>query len=120
MNGQIRTKTEAEERSIAKDWGSITWLASGELTGSGITVGRVVIRKGMSNPRHGHNNCEEVLYLLKGKLEHSLGVDKVIMKQGDPILVPAGVLHNAVSVGDTDAEMIVAYSSGERDFQKEE
>ncbi|HIG45791.1 MAG TPA: hypothetical protein EYQ20_04975 [candidate division Zixibacteria bacterium] len=41
------------------------------------------------------------------------------MTAGDTLVLPAGVMHNAVSKGDMDADMIVTYSSGERDFRLE-
>ena len=50
------------------DWGTITWLDSAALTGGALTVGRVRIEAGASNPRHRHPNCEEALYLLAGAL----------------------------------------------------
>jgi quercetin dioxygenase-like cupin family protein len=117
MNGSYRSNDQAVRSAILEDWGSLTWVANEKLTASmGVTVGRVVIRKGMNNPRHCHPTCEEVLYLLKGRLKHSIGDAWVDMAPGDTISVPAGVYHNALSVGDEDADMIVAYSSGRRDF----
>lgn len=114
------TAQDADARKIVEDWGSLRWLA-GQKVGNaeGVTVGRVVIRKGCCNPRHIHNNCEEVLYLLAGRLEHTMGDQKVILNVGDTLVVAAGVAHNAVSIGDVDADMIVAYSSGNRDFVPE-
>ncbi len=102
------------------EWGSLLWLASREIgNAEGLTVGRVVIKAGKSNPRHGHANCEEVLYLLSGKLDHSIGPEHVMMGPGDTITVPAGVYHNAVSIGEEDADMIVVYSEGTREFELE-
>jgi len=119
MKCQIRTKNESDAKTSVQDWGTLTWLASAELTGSAITVGRVVIHPGQSNPRHCHDNCEEVLYLLSGQLTHSFADQSVEMVAGDTLVVPAGVMHNAVNTGTTDADMIVAYSDGNRDFRKE-
>jgi mannose-6-phosphate isomerase-like protein (cupin superfamily) len=45
-----------------------------------------------------------------------MGDKKVVLSAGDTLVVAAGVSHNAVSIGDVDADMIVAYSSGARDF----
>ncbi len=102
-------------------WGSLQWLASRELgNAEDLTVGRVVIKAGQSNPRHGHNNCEEVLYLLAGRLDHTIGDETVTLEPGDIITIPAGVNHNAVSTGDVDADMIVVYSAGDRDFTLED
>jgi quercetin dioxygenase-like cupin family protein len=120
MQTQLRTKRETDATAQIENWGTLTWLASRPLTGSALTFGRVVIRPGRSNPRHAHDNCEEVLYLLSGRLRHSFGDKTVEMEAGDTLVVPAGVLHNAVNTGDTDADMIVAYSSGDRGFRPED
>jgi len=115
-----RTASEAEADQINQDWGSLCWLASAKIGNTeGLTFGRVTIKQGESNPRHGHFNCEEVLYLLRGRLEHTVGDESTTLEPGDTLVIPPGVFHNAVSVGDEDADMIVAYDSGVRDFQKE-
>lgn len=105
---------------IDEDWGSLTWMA-GNMVGNtrGITLGRVVIRKGRSNPRHSHPNCEEVLHLLRGRLEHTVGDEKLLLEAGDTLVVAEGLAHNARNIGDEDADMIVAYSSADRQFKPE-
>ena len=120
MDDSVRRAETAAAGRVAEDWGSLTWLAGAALgNAEGITVGRVIIRSGGSNPRHGHPNCEEVLYLLSGRLEHTVGDETVILGPGDTLVVRAGVNHNAVSIGDEDADMIVAYSSGDRQIEHE-
>ncbi|MEX0777223.1 MAG: cupin domain-containing protein [Phycisphaeraceae bacterium] len=116
MSHTIRTAAQAAAELQRQDWGTLNWLASGALTGSALTLGRVVIRKGQSNPRHCHRTCEEALYLLAGRLRHSVGDHSVVLEPGDTLVIPAGVMHNALSLGDQDADMIVVYSSGQRDF----
>ena len=117
--GYIRRKTEAEDQKIDESWGSITWLANKTLLEvDGMIVGRVVIKPGMENPRHCHPNSDEILYLLKGKLEHSLGDEKVILEEGDTLRVQAGIVHNAVNIGDEDADMIVVYPTSDRQLVK--
>jgi quercetin dioxygenase-like cupin family protein len=119
MKRRFVPKGESDAKAVVEDWGTLTWLASAALTCSDITVGRVVIKPGRSNPRHCHDRCEEVLYLLRGGLTHSLGDETIEMTAGDTLIVPPGVMHNAMNQGRTDAEMIVAYSNGNRDFRKE-
>ena len=115
MSSPIYSADEAANHRIDESWGSLTWLASRALgNAAGLTLGRVVIKKGDHNPRHMHPNCEEALYLLCGELEHTLRDDSVTMKPGDTIVVPAGVYHNAVNTGDEDAHMMVAFSSADR------
>ena len=117
---QVRQATQARAVQVAEDWGTLNWLASEALMGTkGQTLGRVTIRKGKHNPRHRHNRSEEVLYLLSGRLRHTVGDGSVILEPGDTLLIPAGVFHNAFSIGDEDAEMIVAYPTAQRDFEPE-
>jgi quercetin dioxygenase-like cupin family protein len=121
MDEQVYRAALSAEKTARPGWGNLTWLASAEIgNAEGLTLGRVVIKAGQSNPRHAHPSCEEVLYLMAGRLEHSIGGRKVILEPGDTLTVPAGVFHNAVSIGTEDADMIVAYSSAARDFVEEQ
>jgi quercetin dioxygenase-like cupin family protein len=121
MKGHVLRASEAAAARIEEDWGSLTWLAGQKLgNAEGLTLGRVVIKRGKSNPRHSHPNCEEALYLLKGRLRHTIGEESVILEPGDTIVVAAGIPHNATSLGEEDADMIVAYSAGTRGFRLEE
>ncbi|HPD14519.1 MAG TPA: cupin domain-containing protein [Planctomycetota bacterium] len=120
MSSNIRTAAEAAAHRVEERWGSLTWLAGrGIGNAQGLTLGRVVIRRGMSNPRHSHPNCEEALYLLRGRLRHTMGDAQVVLEPGDTLVLDAGVPHNATSIGEEDAEMVVAYSSGDRGFRTE-
>lgn len=120
----MRTLVTSEESTAGaktEPWGRLCWLASEALgNAQNLTLGRVIIKKGESNPRHAHPACEEILYVLRGQLEHTVGDECYSMQAGDTITIPPGVLHNAVSVGTVDADMIVVYSSGARDFQLEQ
>ena len=101
------------------DWGSLAWAVSAEAGNSrSMTFGRVCINAGCENPQHRHDNCEELLYLLCGELDHfAEDVGVLAMKGGDVIVIPAGIVHNARCTGKADAEMIVIYSSPQRHFQ---
>jgi uncharacterized RmlC-like cupin family protein len=119
MDFSVYASTDVEAGRVDADWGSLRWLA-GKAIGNaeGLTLGRVTIKAGMSNPAHCHGNCEEALYLLSGRLKHFAGDQSVILDAGDTLMVAAGVPHHAVSIGEEDADMIVAYSSGDRGFTK--
>lgn len=113
----------AERTSGTKqhDWGSIEFVAGTPLNGSrGLSAARVVIRANTANTRHSHPTCEEVLYLLKGKLLHYVGDEAYEMVAGDCITIPAGVPHYAINTGSEPADMVVMYDAGERDFKVEE
>jgi len=114
--------TKADEvQPLDFPWGQITWLVSGGLGNSeAMTFGRVRIKPGQANPRHMHPNSEEILYLLSGELEHSLGDSVFRMAPGDVISIPVGVFHNARAVGSRDAEMVVVFSTPDRQMVLEE
>jgi quercetin dioxygenase-like cupin family protein len=110
-----------DSEAIDHDWGSRTWLANKEITGTeGVTLGRTIILPGRNNPRHRHNTCEEVLYVARGRVRHSVGEETFVLEQGDTLTIPAGVFHHAENIGHDSAEVIVAYSTGQRDFELEQ
>ncbi len=120
MKYKFYSAKDAEGKRVDENWGSLTWLGNPQIGNlKDMTVGRVVIKKGQSNPRHAHGNCDELLYLLKGRLEHTVGKEKIILNPGDTLTVAPGVFHNALNIGEEDADMMVCYSSGRREFQLE-
>jgi quercetin dioxygenase-like cupin family protein len=103
-------------KSVKTSWGSLQWLVSG-LTGSSLsmTFGRVIIYPRSANPYHFHPNCEEILYVISGEIEHSLpegGVTRLV--PGDCIVMQKGMKHKARNVGDDDAVVVVAFNSAFR------
>jgi len=117
----VTTTVVHTDRTARKlvDWGSLAWAVSRQAGNcETMTLGRVRIHAGGENPKHLHGNCDELLYLLSGELDHyAADVGTLGMIAGDVIVIPAGVAHNARCTSDVDAEMIVVYSSAERDFQ---
>ncbi len=86
----------AECEMVDVPWGRLVLGAAGSLgNSSSMTFGRVTIRAGMSNPRHRHPNCDEILHVLSGRLEHSLGDELFVMEAGDTISIPEGVRSQA-------------------------
>jgi quercetin dioxygenase-like cupin family protein len=109
-----------QHKVISEDWGSLSWLASKPLgNAEGLTVGRATIKPGQTNPRHRHPKSEEVLYLLKGRINHTLDDKTITMSAGDVITIAPGVFHNASCIGSEDAEMVIVYSQGTRGFELE-
>ena len=121
-----RTASEAEivargapaaTPDVSADGYRIKWLFSGQTApGAEQTLGYVVIEPGAKNPLHAHPNCEEVLYLISGELEHSLDGAVYRLGPGDAIRVPAGAKHDAKSVGTEPAAMVVCYSVPNREM----
>lgn len=119
MSRRVRAKSDVDERRIVNDWGSLAWLTeSNGKSVPGLTVGRVVIKRGRRNPEHLHTGCDEILYLMQGKLRHIVGDDEVTLSAGDVLEIPRNTRHQALSVGDEDADMMVVYNCSERDFHR--
>jgi quercetin dioxygenase-like cupin family protein len=115
-----KPKTVADGEILDLDWGRIVWLVSRSLGNSTtMTFGRVTIKAGQANPRHRHPNCDEILHLLSGRLEHSLGDERFVMEPGDTISIPTGVWHNARALGGEDAEMSISFSAADRETEGE-
>lgn len=118
QQGPVRNRSK--QVVIREDWGHLTWLASKKIGNvQGLVMGRVTIKAGKSNPRHRHPKSEEVLYLLSGRLEHTMGDKTFTLSAGDTITIAPGIYHNATCIGDEDADMIVVYSEGTRVFEPE-
>lgn len=119
MINDTMTKSGAGE-VLDFDWGQIVWLVCGaQGNSSTMTFGRVTIKAGQANPRHIHPNCDEILHLLSGQIEHSLGDERVVMNAGDTISIPTGVAHNARTISAQDAVMVICFSSADRQTQGE-
>lgn len=100
--------------------GRITWLHNGDTGAVGLTVGEVIINPGQCNSMHAHPNCEEVLYLISGELEHTCGEEGPYhLTPGMSIRIPSGVKHNATCTSADPARMIVAYDSAYRQVSEE-
>jgi quercetin dioxygenase-like cupin family protein len=59
----------------------------------------VELEPGTTAPRHSHPG-EEIIYVLEGMWEYTLdGKPPVVLKAGDVLFIPAGVIHSARNVG---------------------
>jgi oxalate decarboxylase/phosphoglucose isomerase-like protein (cupin superfamily) len=122
MNQQKHNETRVrytnavnDEAASHFDWGSIQWLCSNEFHADGnLTFGYVQIEPGQKNPRHYHPNSSEVLFLIEGELEHSLGDQLIHLTAGMSIFIPQGAGHDAFNRGSVTARMVVCYPTGDR------
>ena len=79
-----------------------------DLSVAGREVVQVIVElePGTTAPRHSHPG-EEIIYVLEGTWEYTLeGKPPVVLKAGDVLFIPAGVIHSARNVGtDRGAEL---------------
>ena len=112
----IKILKSDERKTDAADWGKLVWNANLELGNSDkLTTGQCIIKPGCENPRHIHPNCDEILYVLKGRILHSYGDEEgVIMDEGMTITIPEGIYHNAKNIGEETAVLMITFSSANR------
>ncbi|BCG60891.1 cupin domain-containing protein [Paenibacillus sp. URB8-2] len=109
------TDLNKEQYPFPQTWGGIQWLYGQEIDPEAeMTFGMVYINAGESNPRHIHPNCEEVIFVLSGECDHTLGDEVFHLKPGMLLRIPQGVPHNATVTSWEPCRMIIAYSAGDR------
>jgi quercetin dioxygenase-like cupin family protein len=102
-------------QEVKYPWGWIRWLMNAKLDSAATqTFGIVEIKAGQRNTLHKHPNCEELLYVLSGSCEKRIGDKKTILKPGDVVRIPAGVPHQAITIGNEPLRAVISYSSGDR------
>ena len=70
---------------------------------------RVDFAPGASVPRHRHPG-EEIVYVLAGTLEYRIdGQPTTMLRQGDVIFIPNGVVHSVTNVGLDLASELATY-----------
>ncbi len=113
MKGRIIRNSEVPIESTP--WGTLQWLVNKDSPELGMTVGRVTFKPGESNPGHHHPNCDEILIVVRGRLEHSLPEGgSAILSPGDAIVLPRGKAHHARNIGADTAEVIVVFNNENR------
>jgi quercetin dioxygenase-like cupin family protein len=116
LEGRCIVSRPADYKVILAEWGDLTWFVSKEQKSSEtLTVGKAVLKPGFESPRHYHPNCDEVLHVVKGKISHAVEGGKTVeMSEGDTIMIPANIRHNAKNIGREEAVMFLSFSSAER------
>ena len=97
-------------------WGAMRCLADGPE--AGLSLALMQLKAGATSPAHRHGNCNEVLHVLKGRISARIGEQWVFLASGETLTIDEGVVHQIHNPADVDAEMVIAYSSGERAYEE--
>ncbi len=115
IDDQIRRDVGAAAE--ATEFGSVHWaVREGHPAGAEQTIGLATFAAGKSNVEHIHPNCEEVVYVLDGEVEHTLGDQTTILRSGDLIVVPRDVPHRLINSSDAACKTLIVFSSPDRQF----
>ncbi|MEX2160001.1 MAG: cupin domain-containing protein [Dehalococcoidia bacterium] len=116
IDTQVRRKIGSAAE--ATDFGSVQWaVRAGDPEGAEQTAGLAVFDGGKGNVEHVHPNCEEIVFVLDGDVEHTLGDQSTTLSRGDLIVVPRGVPHRLFNHGPAAARAFVLFSSPDRQFE---
>ncbi len=106
---------EAAVEPVEFDWGRLRWLVNQETADDAeMTVGVCIIEPGERNPEHLHPNCEEILFVIEGECDHTLGDEVVHLTPGMMIRCPGDLPHFAVNTGDAPMRALVCFSTPDR------
>jgi quercetin dioxygenase-like cupin family protein len=116
IDDQVRRNVgEAAEPT---DFGRVHWVVrENDPIGAEQTIGLATFDGGKGNVEHIHPNCEEVIYVLAGEVEHTLGDQSTRLSAGDLIVVPRGMPHRLTNVGGSAVRACVIFSSADRKFE---
>ena len=116
INEQVRRDVGAAAQPT--DFGSVhSAVAAGNPDGAEQTLGLATFDAGKGNVEHVHPNCEEIVFVLDGEVEHTLGEQSARLSSGDLIVVPRGVPHRLFNHGSSAVRALVVFSSPDRQFE---
>ena len=61
---------------------------------------QVYVKRGCLVPMHAHES-EQMTYVLQGALKFVVGGDEITVREGEVLLIPSGVAHQAEALEDT-------------------
>lgn len=61
---------------------------------------QVYIKRGCQVPMHAHES-EQMTYVLQGALKFLVGTEEITVREGEVLLIPSGVSHQAEALEDT-------------------
>lgn len=111
--------SDSEKNKAVETWGTLSWVANQTLSGSSVTVGRLILHPGLSDSPHSHSNADEVIFLVRGSACVQLGGREVNLLPGDALTIPLRLVHWIKNTGKVEAEMTLCYSSGSRKYTAE-
>jgi len=95
------------------------WLVQdSERVQAGMSLARMTLLPGCMSEAHSHRTCNEAVYVISGEIEQYVDGEKTVLREGEHAFIPKGALHQSLNVGAGPAVMLVAYSSGSRDYER--
>jgi quercetin dioxygenase-like cupin family protein len=107
----LNNATDAEATVLS--WGVAKWLITPDRNNASMSLGEVIVLPGKSHEWHTHQDSDEVVYVLAGYGEFSVGEgNRFTIKPGDAIHIPVGIGHDSHNTGWAPLHLLVMYSPG--------
>ncbi len=105
-------------KRVAIQGGHMVWLMDDTIeSGANQSLAEMYVNPGEVSELHCHGNCTEVVYLISGHIRQRINDEWIEMRAGDVCLIPFGAKHQTKNIGDEIAKMVLAYSSGIREYE---
>lgn len=100
--------------TVSLDWGTIKWLVTPSVVdGAANTQGEVIILPGRGHARHRHPGAEELIYVISGEAEQTVGDEPAFtIREGDMVHIPVGVEHSTENRSWRPLRLLVTYTPG--------
>lgn len=103
----------ADVEAIAFGPNRVAFILSGEDTAGGYSLSDFTMAAppAPGPPPHVHEDADECVYVLEGRLEMGVGAERMTGTAGSVMLAPRGALHSLVNVGTGPARFIVVLAA---------
>lgn len=71
---------------------------------------RAQLQPGQAHRFHHHPHMEEILYILSGTAEQWVEREKRVMKPGDSLYLPVGIVHGTYNIGESVLDFLAVLS----------
>lgn len=87
------------------------WLCRPEIVeAQGLQICRATLPPGEGHAFHLHPELEEALYVLDGEIEQWVDAESRLLRRGDLVHVPRGIVHATYNAGSDDAVILAILS----------
>lgn len=116
--GAVLVRAAEAETLDSDPGGVIRLLADSSATGGALNSHRSLFRDGFDGaPPHYHTRSAELFFVLGGSLQVLLGEELVTLREGDFLVVPAGMPHAFAAAPGADADVLFVFSPGVERFE---
>lgn len=82
------------------------YFKDGQGDDESVVLVRARFEPGAGHPWHTHPEMDEVIYLLHGEMTQWLEREKRVLRPGDSLFIPRGVVHGCLNQSTTECEFL--------------